>query len=175
MFRPQTRLDMFQLLVSDICFLLPQTWVEIVPRSPFKISSSFTLTDAGCSHRLGNHILQKKKKKSHAHHSFIGRCVEWQSADSEITKEKQKQNKVSQPQCQSKCQQCKLRIWWNFRFLFFILPSILHTVDPLVRIVVQVTVETVDLCKDCLNLYSLTFTGVPLASCVISCFLSGVR
>lgn len=120
MFRPQTRLDMFQLLVSDICFLLPQTWVEIVPRSPFKISSSFTLTDAGCSHRLGNHILQKKKKKSHAHHSFIGRCVEWKSADSEITKEKQKQkqNKVSQPQCQSKCQQCKLRIWLNFTFLF---------------------------------------------------------
>lgn len=120
MFRPQTRLDMFQLLVSDICFLLPQTWVEIVPRSPFKISSSFTLTDAGCSHRLGNHILQKKKNKSHAHHSFIGRCVEWKSADSEITKEKQKQkqNKVSQPQCQSKCQQCKLRIWWNSTFLF---------------------------------------------------------
>lgn len=58
---------------------------------------------------------------------------------------------------------------------FFILSSILHTVDPLVRIVVQVRVERVDLCKDCLNLYSLTFIGVPLASCVISCFLPGVR
>ena len=56
----------------------------------------------------------------------------------------------------------------------FILLSILHTVDPLVRIVVQVTIETVDLCKDCLNVYSVTFTGVPLASYVISCFLSQV-
>lgn len=54
---------------------------------------------------------------------------------------------------------------------FFILPSVLHTVDPLVRIVVQVTVETVDLCKDCLTLYSLTLLASlwPPMSLVFFC------
>lgn len=123
MFRPQTRLDMFQLLISDICSLLPQTWVEIVPRSPFKISSSFTLTDAGCSHRLGNHILQKKKKISCTPWFYWQVCrmkISWQWNNKRKNKNK---NKTKYPNRSARVNVsnvsfCKLRIWWNFTFLF---------------------------------------------------------
>lgn len=38
---PQTGLEMFWLLVKSVCLFLPQTLLEVVPRSSYKVSSGF--------------------------------------------------------------------------------------------------------------------------------------